>query len=578
LSSFVARGIDLGTLSLSALVKNLFVSIAILLLAAGGRGDARSLNTLQSGSPTGPLSIHARGLYGENQLIAVLDSGLDYDNCAFAEADNSAPPINTGTPFGGFARGNIDLSRRKVVAYNFLFSCDQYPGVTGCDDPSNPFAYDNVNHGTRTAGAAAGDRFTPLVHDAGDGVAPAAKLIIQDAGYVNGDSCSQFPSLGCPVTKLSAAFEQAYQQGARIHSNSWGDRQGVNRFSVPPTANYSATARDVDLFAAAHPDMLIVFNAGNAGDSPSTVSSPGTAKNVLQVGGTGDSQASGDETLFRFSGAGPARDGRIKPDLVGPAMVEAPDAYSVYVSSPSAPSVTDRNCDASIQGGTSYASPSIAGAAALVRQYFTEGFYPGGMRSSSDRITPTSALLKATLIAATRSVLYKVSAGGQVAIEPAPSGAQGFGFPVLDDVLYFAGERARLHVVDRRNGDGLAAGESASVSLNVRPGTRFKAALVWIDPAGTARGATDPAPVLVNDLDLIVTMPDGTVRRGNDTLHPGQADRLNNVEAVALNAPVAGAYKVTVSVRTLGEGPRQGFALVVSGDLSVAKTRRRAAR
>ncbi|HXI12055.1 MAG TPA: S8 family serine peptidase [Thermoanaerobaculia bacterium] len=550
----------------------------MLLLATPMSGDALSIFTLQSGSPTGSLSIHARGLYGQNQLIAVLDSGLDYDNCAFAEADNSPPPINTGTPAGGFARGNIDLSRRKVVAYNFLFSCDQYPGVPGCDDPADPLDYDNVNHGTRTAGAAAGDRFTPLVHDAGDGVAPAAKLIIQDAGYVNGDSCSQFPSLGCPITKLSAAFEQAYQQGARIHSNSWGDRQGVNRFSVPPTANYSATARDVDLFAAAHPEMLIVFNAGNAGDSASTVSSPGTAKNVLQVGGTGDSQASGDETLFRFSGAGPTRDGRIKPDLVGPAMVEAPDAYSVYVPSPSAPSVTDRNCDASIQGGTSYASPFIAGAAALVRQYFTEGFYPSGARSASDRLTPTSALLKATLIAGTRSVLYKVSAGGQVTIAPAPSGAQGFGFPVLDDVLYFAGERSKLHVVDRRSENGLASAESFSITLNVRAGTRLKAALVWIDPAGTARGATDPTPVLVNDLDLIVTMPDGTIRRGNETLHPGQPDRLNNVEVVGLDTAAAGAYRVTVTARTLGQGARQGFALVVSGDLTVAKSRRRAAR
>jgi len=230
-------------------LKHLFVLLALSLLPVAATADDRSLNTLQSGSPNGPLTIHSRGIHGEGQLIALLDSGVDYDNCYFAERDNSLPPINTGTPSGGLDSRNVDLSRRKIVAYDFLFSCDQFPGSQGCDDPRDPGAYDNVNHGTRTAGAAAGDAFAPIAHDPGDGVAPAAKLIIQDAGYVNGDSCSQFPALGCPITSLAAAFEQAYKQGARIHSNSWGDRQGANRFSVPPTANYSASARDTDAFA-----------------------------------------------------------------------------------------------------------------------------------------------------------------------------------------------------------------------------------------------------------------------------------------------------------------------------------------
>jgi uncharacterized membrane protein len=66
---------------------------------------------------------------------------------------------------------------------------------------------------------------------------------------------------------------------------------------------------------------------------------------------------------------------------------------------------------------------------------------------------------------------------------------------------------------------------------------------------------------------------------GNDALHPGQPDRLNNVEVVAIPAPAAGNYTVSVSAARIGSGPRQSYALVISGDVADAvKTRMRAAR
>src|SRR5438128_1624652 len=85
-----------------------------------------------------PAPLTDRGLNGAGQIVAVLDTGVDYDNCYFAEADGSRPPINTGTPVGGYGWTNIDLSRRKIVAYDFLYSCAQFPGASGCDDPNNP--------------------------------------------------------------------------------------------------------------------------------------------------------------------------------------------------------------------------------------------------------------------------------------------------------------------------------------------------------------------------------------------------------------------------------------------------------
>lgn len=529
-------------------MQKLFALVA--LVAATASANELSYKSLQSGGSTTPLYDH--GLHGEGQIIALLDTGVDWDSCFFVEADGSRPPINTRLD-----SNNVDLTRRKIVAYDFLYSCDQYPNATGCDDPNNPAAYDNQGHGTHAAASAVGDRATPIAHDYGDAIATGAKLIVQDAGFIGGDNCSQRPGIGCPVN-LTPILDQAYRQGARIHSNSWGDRQGVPAPLNPPTANYPQSARDVDAFVWSHPDMLIVFNTGNLASGgpapPGSLSAPGSAKNTLQVGGTRDGNHYADDALSSFTLFGPTRDGRIKPDIVGPAYVMAGDAKVIS---------RGQTCGMSFQPGTSWASPSIAGAAALVRQYYTDGYYPTGVPTASNRFVPSAALLKATLIAAARRVPYITVSNIQMDTKPVPSNEQGFGFPVLDDALYFPGDAAKLRIEDVPLSSGLAEGQTATMQINVRPGTSFKAVLVWTDPPGVPRN--DSALQLVNDLDLRVTDPAGTILFGN-----GQPDHVNNVEAVSIAAPFAGNYTISVSAARLGLGPRQSYALVVTGDIGDA--------
>jgi hypothetical protein len=546
-------------------VRKLFV---ILLIAATASATDISYRSLQSGAANGGTPVHDHGIHGEGQIVAVLDTGVDYDSCYFAEGDGSAPPINTGTPSGGLAWANVNPARRKVIAYDFLYSCEQYPNASGCEDPTKPTAYDNQGHGTHAAATILGDKGTPIAHDFADAIATGAKLIVQDAGYTGGDNCSQRPGIGCPA-KLTPILDQAYKQGARIHSNSWGDRQGTPGPFNPPTANYSTSARDIDDFVYTHPDLLVVFNTGNFGTNAtppaSTLSAPGCAKNTLQVGGTRMSNRD-DDTIVSYSLNGPSRDGRIKPDLVAPAFVQAGDTDN---------NNTTKNCNVSFQGGTSWASPSVAGAAALARQYFTDGYYPSGVATPSDRFTPSAALLKATMIASARRVPYRWTEAGIAETAPVPSYDQGFGFPVLDDALYFPGDRAKLRVFDVAT--GLAAGESSMMRFTVHAGTQLKVTLVWTDPAGVPRAVNDSTPELVNDLDLRVVAPNGAVSFGNELLHPGQPDRLNNVEVVSIAAPVDGVYTIALSAAKLGSGARQGYALVVTGDVSDSQIRGRVA-
>ena len=135
--------------------------------------------------------IFDQGIRGEGQVIAVLDSGCDIDMCYFRDPAGM-PPLNTGFDTV------VDTSRRKVIAYDFLWSGD---------DPVDPLDFDSNDHGTHVAGSAAGDDLAnPIAHDPGDGMAPAAKLVIQDGGFAS-DACSDFPALGCPVgaiVKLAA--------------------------------------------------------------------------------------------------------------------------------------------------------------------------------------------------------------------------------------------------------------------------------------------------------------------------------------------------------------------------------------
>jgi hypothetical protein len=77
----------------------------------------------------------------------------------------------------------------------------------------------------------------------------------------------------------------------------------------------------------------------------------------------------------------------------------------------------------------------------------------------------------------------------------------------------------------------------------------------------------------VNDLDLRV-VKGGTTYFGNGA----GADRINNVEVVSLDDPAAGTYEITVAAHNVRQGPRQSYALVITGDFEDAAVRRRAAR
>jgi hypothetical protein len=229
---------------------------------------------------------------------------------------------------------------------------------------------------------------------------------------------------------------------------------------------------------------------------------------------------------------------------------------------------------------TSWATPHAAAAAALARQYFTEGWYPVGRKVGAPlAFTPTGALLKAVLLNSTVDL---------TGVPGYPSDLEGWGPIQLDRALYFDGDARKLAVWDVRHAVGLTpVVDIRRHGLVVLDGSeQLKVTLVWTEPAPTFPTLSRPdftAVTLVNDLDLLVTAPDGTQYVGNDftngvsTPNGSGVDSLNNVEMVVVNAPAPGKWVLEVHGVVYQPHPAdrrirhavagQGYALVATGAL-----------
>ena len=485
----------------------------------------------QSGLDAGMTTpVFDHGIHGEGQVVGYIDTGIDADMCYFRDTARGLPPTNacnSGTV--------VDTAQRKVLAVDFLTSTECAGGIANTE-------WDTQGHGSHVAGTIAGDNFaTPIAHDPGDGMAPGAKLVVQDAGFRT-DNCGDLPGIGCPVVDLKPIFQQAFTQGARIHTNSWGDNE-----NAAVQNNYSAASQDVDTFMFQHPDFLILFAAGNSGPGTGSVGSPSTNKNGISVGAT--LRGTSANSMAGFSSCGPTSDGRIKPDLTMPG--------SNIVSARNDTNVASNNCATTTMSGTSMASPAAAGMAALARQYYTGGFYPTGAAVAANAFTPSAALVKATLLNSTQTMTGTGTG-------PVPNNCQGWGRVLLDDTLFFTGQARTLFATDDAGFAQGATGQTKTFTVQVAAGQALRATLAWTDFPSTPAASVN----LNNDLDLTVSGPSGTflgnVFANSQSTTGGTADRRNNVEQVTILAPAAGSYTITVRAFNVPSSA-QPFALVVSG-------------
>ena len=262
---------------------------------------------------------------------------------------------------------------------------------------------------------------------------------MEDAAAHDGEAP---PFSGLP-SNLKALFAFAYRKGARIHSNSW-------ILAGAEAGSYGDYAQQVDEFIWSKPDFCVVFAAGNLGRDDNgdgvidcgSVRPPGTAKNCIAVGACennrpaikttygqypehpfptepfrSDRMAARPSEVAAFSSRGPTDDGRVKPDVVAPGTFILSTRSRFVDEGEFGWGQFGRSTFYAYGGGTSMATPLVAGALGAVREF---------LRKSEGISSPSAALLKATLIAGAAPIRARATP---------PDNHQGFGRVNLDNVL-----------------------------------------------------------------------------------------------------------------------------------------------
>lgn len=465
------------------------------------------------------------------------------------------------------------------------------------------------DHPTHVAGTIAGLSFPPSNQSAGgpdpilaadvEGMAPRARISSYDfsldiaelsaagaaeAGLAGDRICLSNHSYGTAEGWYEGEF------GGELIWIWGGDGDGEETGQTDRDfGNYGSLSANLDGLVGARPFLLPFLAAGNDGNqnpeegdmaalpaTPSirhayreglhapgdgiyknrydTLSPTAVSKNAMVVGSIDDAVSGGSRDLglyvaglSSFSSCGPTDDGRIKPDIMA-------NGYELASASSIGPSTAER------MSGTSMASPNACGSAALLQQLY---------RSRSNGLAMRASMLKGLIIHTaddleTLGPDYRTGWGlmnARRAADLIASHSSGLGGgELLDDTVTSSGTKTYSYAWD------------GSQPMRVT--------ICWTDPPGTGTDAptgNHRTPMLVNDLDLVVTGPTGTVHRpyvmpyvGDWT--PGKlstaattgTNRTDNVEQVHVSVPIPGLYTVSVTAGALSGG-NQTYSLVVSG-------------
>ncbi len=412
------------------------------------------------------------------------------------------------------------------------------------------------SHATSVAGCVAAAGVDPTVK----GMAYQALIRSWDAGN-NISEITTAANQGLRLSNHSYGFQESWVPNGRGDGKwAWYGTASVSEKEDWQLGSYGDVARQYDNLMFNAPGHLLVMAAGNdRGMGPATqpvdhwvrdasgawvsntttvrdleggtlgydcIPSDTTMKNALVVGAV-RKQPNGytgpnSVIMSDFSVFGPTDDGRIKPDLVAPGVnIKMPEPGNRY----------------GFADGTSFASPIVTGAVALIGAHFQNALGK----------TARAATLKALAI----------HGADECGSNPGPDYAFGFG-QINPNKSAQVISKAKFNpnlITEFR----LSAGQTKTIPLNVGGGGEVRATLVWNDPAGTVSTASlnNRAKKLINDLDMrLVHVPTGTVFTPwkLDVANPSNAatngdNSTDNVEQIVIPTPLSGEYQIRINAK-----------------------------
>ena len=385
------------------------------------------------------------------------------------------------------------------------------------------------DHATHVAGTMLGDGSITWTYR---GMAPRATLI----GYEWWDDS----------TELNNEYNAAINTyDVSLSQNSWGYTYfscGTDCFG-----GYDSSAAELDGIVRGSKGKKIsqMWAAGN--ERPSgcddtnydCIGLPSTAKNVITVGATN----SDDDSMTSFSSWGPTNDGRLKPDVTAPGCEAGGEGY-IHSTLPGDTYGGSGWC------GTSMATPAVSGIIALMLQEFAK-----------KSIYPLPSTIKAILIHTAKDL-------GNTG----PDYAYGYGrinATAAIDVIKNDTSTNNV-IVENIISD---QGKANLYEVTVLGGqSQLKITLVWDDYPATANAN----PALVNNLDLVLTAPNGTKYYPwvLNPSSPGNAatkgiNTIDNVAQVVVN-PLAGVWQIEVKGSSVPYAP-QNYSLVSTNNITYVK-------
>ena len=474
------------------------------------------------------LAIEPVGLVRPAHDTAVPAMGADalrmYDGSPGIFSGMGGTSVPIGVMDTGLNINHLDIAthRESICGANFAWNSGWF-GPDGALRESEDLWIDEDGHGTHVTGTIVGNGFVQP-HFAG--MAPTVRNIrfakvLDSFGFGFGDSihrgmdflaeateCAETDRLGDPVKPLivnmslsesSRHFEGRTISERKLDSIVWGYRQ--------------------------------LYIVAQSNESISGFSAYGAAKNSLAVGAILDS---GDIAIF--SSHGPTFDGRLVPQVV---------ATGVQVHSARGNGSRDEYV---ALDGTSMASPTVAGVAAL-------------LMDAAPEHQEKPALARARLMAS--------------AIRPDPWLEDPDAFPATNSdgpgalqAQYGLGKAsARTSILNRNRADGwigggavseLEEGEYAYRDIRVPAGaSRLDLVMTWDEPPAASIAST-----MLNDLDLWLDR-DGDCGAGACGEWVSKS-RVDNVEWIIVRNPEPGVYRAKVVARRVyTDAPRAALAWTV---------------
>lgn len=558
-------------------------------------------NDSGAGVILGSNVVNANGYDGSTQTVGIADTGIGGGTAATAHNDIPASRVTAIYNWPGAAGGCF-----QTITDDGSVDVDSAHGTHTSGSVLSDGGVNGVGKGTAPA--------AHLVFQSTENYVKISNLCKTLYGYADGYYLTGIPSdlhtlfqqaytAGARIHSNSWGSSVAGDyttDSANADDFIWGHKDFVITFSAGndgidansdgivdnDSLGSPATAKNVITVGASenertdnYPcDTSLTYTSLDAYQAGQTCSSMGGA-NILGTYGSrwgadfpanpikDDPTAGNKEQMAAFSSRGPADDSRIKPDVVAPGTWIVSTSGSLYQQGYGDP-VNPKNgayaydgwgmpynVDYKWMGGTSMANPLVAGAAAVIKDYYNKAY----------STTASAALVKATLINSAVDMLDENNDGVNDNDYPIPNVHEGWGRVNLIN----ATDGTALFL---DNSTGLSTGGNYTNSYSVPGGQPFKVTVVWSDYASTAAASIN----LVNDLNLTVSGPGGVSYKGNVfsggwSATGGSADNRNNVENVYVQSAAAGTWTVTVNGLNVPNGP-QPFALIVDGTSGAAPT------